>query len=255
MAYSRYELPDAAFEHIPELFRSIGMNVTESLPKVRSATLFDSEGPDRKRRRVYSASGVDVKISVSKSAFGRKTTAIARLAADGSNLPPDIAQTLDLAFDRIGAKITKVERPLTRVVRFAKTSAIQLYDDLSRAGPHTILPPEPDAETIEAEIRNRNEIRKRSRHWFSCYLAIFVFCITIFALASKYKAFEFPLLLCVLIGFPTMIYLSVLYTRDIIRYKDWRCPRCGRRFMPYASYEFTHTRCRYCDWEIPKHLR
>lgn len=255
MAYSRYELPVSAFDHIPGLFSSIGMNVVEMPMEVRQATLFDSDDHVRNPRKVYLANvgRHDVKIYVRKSAFEGKTTAFARLAADGSILRPDIAQTLDLAFARIGARISTVERPMS--LREVKSGMKELFDVWVQGKSPANLPPEPDVETVEAAIQKRNEIRKRLRHSNVCFLAILVFSVLLGALASKYKAFEFLVSIFVLIGFPTMIYLFVQIFVDRNRFNHWPCPRCGKRFMPNASYPLISTGCRYCDWEIPDHLR
>jgi|GEM_PF-3829816 len=255
MAYSRYELPLSAFDRIPGLFSSIGMNELEVLMEVRQATLFDSDDHVRNPRKVYVAnvSGHEVKIYLRKSPFEGKTTAFARLAADGSILPPDLAQTLDLAFARIGARISSVERPMS--LREVKSGMKELYDVWVRGKPRANLAQMPDAETVEAAIRNRDEIRKRLRHSTVCYLAILVFIMLLGALASKYKAIEFLMSIFVLIGFPTMIYFFVQIFVDRHRFNHWPCPRCGKRFMPYASYPLMSTRCRYCTWEIPDHLR
>ena len=150
-----------------------------------------------------------------KSEFECKTTAFARLAADGSILRPDIAQTLDLAFARIGARISTVERPMS--LREVKSGMKELYDVWVRGKPRANLPPMPDAETIEAAIRNRSEIRKRLRHSNGCFLAILILGMLLGVIASKYKAIEFLMSIYLLIGFPTMFYLHFAETRCIKR--------------------------------------
>ncbi len=253
MAYSRYELPLAAFDRIPELFSSIGMSVVELPPEVRQTTLFDSDDAVRNPRKVYAANvgGHDVQIFVRKSVFEGKTTAFARLASDSSILRTDLAQTLDLAFARIGARVSSVERPLS--LRELKSSMKELFDVWIRGKPRSDLPPAPDAEKVEAEIRIREDLRKRYLNHERLLFAIFLFGIPLFVLASEFESFRFLPLIYVAIGFPTVLYLFVRNFIDKNRYFSWLCPRCGKRFMPYASYEFIHTRCRYCGWEIPDH--
>jgi hypothetical protein len=255
MAYSRYELPVSAFEHFPGLFRSIGMTVVEVPMEVRQSTLFDSDDHVRNPRKVYvtNVRGHDVKIFVRQSSFEGKTTAFARLAADGSILRPDIAQTLDLAFARIGARISTVERPLS--LRVMKSGMKELFDVRILGKPRANLPPEPDAETVEAAIRNRNEIWNRSVRHQLMFLSIILLGALLAALISEFESLRFLLFPYVALAFPTMTYLFIRDFIDKNRYFSWLCPRCGKRFMPYASNWFNETRCRYCGWEIPPHLR
>lgn len=257
MAYSRYELPVSAFEHFPGLFSSIGMNVVESLPKLSQVSLFGPEEPDRKYRRTYLANvhGVDVKIDLSKSAFRGKTTAIVRLAPDGSIPPPELAHELDLAFDRIGAKVIVVERPFAQVLRDSKSVAKDLFDDFIRVNPQVNLLPEPEIEAVETAIRNRRDIRNRYRREMLSYLGCFVLSLLLIVLASEFETLGALLLPFLLFCF---LFMSCLFVRGAIvgnQYVHWPCPRCGKRFRSCSSFEPDHNRCRYCGWEIPRHLR